>query len=142
MLQQRMGLQAEASEDDILRVKYLYTAMQQEQSVPLELYSIDMGPTLDSRARVSLQLVQPNRKSLAMAQPRRENSHLKAKIPMLEKENEQLRANNTSRFCRARLIGYGYFATLFLPSFSAAVVRRFSFKCTSSSSAFCHLVHV
>ena len=88
MLQRRMGLQTEASEDDILRVKYLYTAMQQERSVPLELYSIDMGPTLDSRARVSLQLVQPNHKSLAIslmddkvystAQLRRENSHLKA----------------------------------------------------------------
>ena len=108
MLQRRMGLQTEASEDDILRVKYLYTAMQQERSVPLELYSIDMGPTLDSGTRVSLQLVQPNRKSLAislmddevysMAQLRRENPHLKAKISMLEKENEQLRANNTSRF--------------------------------------------
>lgn len=94
MLQRRMGLQMEASEDDILRVKYLYTAVQQD--------------TLDSRAQRSLQLAQSNRKSLAIslmddevysaAQLRRENSHLKAKIAMLEKENEQLRANNTSRF--------------------------------------------
>jgi len=46
MLRRRMGLQTEASEDDIVRVKYLYTAMQQERSVPLQLYSIDVGPTL------------------------------------------------------------------------------------------------
>ena len=52
ILQRRIGLQTEASEDNILRVKYLYTAMQQERSVPLEPYSIDMGPTLDSHARV------------------------------------------------------------------------------------------
>jgi len=32
MLQRRLGLQTEASEDDILRVEYLYTAMQQERS--------------------------------------------------------------------------------------------------------------
>ena len=128
MVQRRIGLQTEASEDDILRVKYLYTAMQQERSVPLELYSIDMGPTLDSRTRVSLQLVQPNRKSLAislmddevysMAQLRRENPHLKAKISMLEKENEQLRANNTSRFSS-------------IQSSSASILTRKSAQCLS-----------
>ena len=45
-LQRWMGLQTEASEDDILQVKYLYTATQQERSVPLELYSIGMSPAL------------------------------------------------------------------------------------------------
>ena len=50
--------------------------------------------------------------------------------------------------CRARLAMATlppttlWFAILFLPSFSAAVVPRFSCKCTSLSSAFCHPFHV
>ena len=50
--------------------------------------------------------------------------------------------------CRARLAMVIlppttlWFAPLFLPLFSAAIVRRFSCNCTSLSSAFCHPFHI